>query len=116
MYRKSVDMTKEIRGRMKDGKGEVEIIHILTKEETKGKVRLFARIILKKECSIGFHVHEGEDEVFYILSGKGIVNDAGRDYNVNPGDVIVTGNGTGHSIANTEDEPLEVLAVILLYQ
>lgn len=116
MFRKKDDMVKEIRERMRDGAGNVEILHILKKEDTQGKMRLFARILLKQGCSIGFHSHEGEDEVFYILAGTASVNDAGKEYRALPGDVIVTGNGAGHSIANAGDEPLEVLAVILLYQ
>jgi mannose-6-phosphate isomerase-like protein (cupin superfamily) len=116
MFRKKEDMVAEIREKMRGGAGEVEILHILKKEDTKGKIRLFAKILLKNGCSIGFHTHETEDEVFYILSGTATVNDAGKDYTAIAGDVIVTGNGAGHSIGNAGEEPLEVLAVILLYQ
>jgi mannose-6-phosphate isomerase-like protein (cupin superfamily) len=115
MFKKSTEMATEVRERMRDGNGSTEILHIIKKEETKGKIRLFAKVRLKKGCSIGLHAHEGEDEVFYILSGKGRANDSGKDYEVGPGDAIVTGNGASHSIANTGDEPLDFIAVILLY-
>lgn len=109
-------MINEIRTRMRDGTGEVEILHIFKKEEMKGKARLFAKIRLKKDCSIGFHNHENEEEVYYIIKGKGIVEDNGEEAEVSEGDAILTGGGSGHSIRNTGDTPLEFLAVILLYQ
>ncbi len=115
MFRKSTDMVTEVRERMRDGAGSTEILHIIKKEDTKGHLRLFAKVRLRKGCSIGLHAHEGEDEVFYILSGKGKANDSGKEYDVGPGDAIVTGNGASHSIANTGDEPLEFMAAILLY-
>jgi len=108
-------MIKEIREKMRGGSGSVEIVHIFKKDELMGKARLFARIILKKDCSIGFHTHDNEEEIYYIISGKGIVDDDGSSYEVTAGDAILTGNGAGHSIGNEQDEPLEVLAVILLY-
>ena len=115
MYRKKADMIKEVRERMRDGSGEIEIVHIFKKDELKGKARLFARLILKKNCSIGFHTHDDEEEIYYILSGKGTVEENGKTYDTSAGDAILTGNGAGHSITNQQDEPLEVLAVILLY-
>jgi mannose-6-phosphate isomerase-like protein (cupin superfamily) len=115
MIRKSKDMTKEVREKMRDGSGQVEIVHVFKKEELKGKARLFARLILNKNCSIGFHTHENEEEIFYILSGKARVDDNGTIYEAYAGDAVLTGNGAGHSISNQQDEPLHVLAVILLY-
>jgi mannose-6-phosphate isomerase-like protein (cupin superfamily) len=115
MIRRKNDMVKEVRERMRGGSGDVEIVHVFKKEELQGKARLFARIILKKECSIGFHTHDNEEEIYYIISGKGTVEDNGTAYEVTAGDAILTGNGAGHSISNQQDEPLEVLAVILLY-
>lgn len=34
---------------------------------------------------------------------------------VKEGDVILTGDGASHSIENISEEPLEVMAIILLY-
>jgi mannose-6-phosphate isomerase-like protein (cupin superfamily) len=115
MIKTKDEMTKEVRQRMREGSGEVEIIHIFKKEEIKGKVRLFARIVLKKDCSIGFHKHEGEEEIFYIISGKAIVEDSGKTYTIGPGDATLTPGGEGHFIKNAGGEPLEFVAVILLY-
>lgn len=108
-------MKLEIRERMRGGNGNGEILHILNIDEMKGKVRLFAKITLNPGCSIGMHQHEGEEEAYYILKGTANVNDNGTERIVKPGDVVLTGDGASHSIENTSDEPLEFIAVIMLY-
>jgi len=115
MFKKAGDMITEIREQMRGGKGKVEITHIFKKDEIRGKSRLCARITLQPGCSIGMHEHVDEEEIFYILEGTGVVNDNGTEYTVCPGDAILTGGGDSHSIENTGNEPLVLLAVILLY-
>ncbi|HHV63460.1 MAG TPA: cupin domain-containing protein [Firmicutes bacterium] len=115
MIREATDMAREIRERMRDGKGSVEITHIFKQEELKGKARLVARITIPPGASIGFHEHDKEEEIYYIISGKGLVNDNGTTRTVGPGDAILTGGGAGHAIENAGDDPLEMMAVILLF-
>jgi mannose-6-phosphate isomerase-like protein (cupin superfamily) len=115
MIKRNSDMKKEVRERMRDGTGAVEIVHVFRKEELTGKARLFARMRLLPGSSIGYHRHDGEEEIFYILSGVATINDSGTVSPAGPGDAILTGGGASHSIANEGSEPLEFLAVILLY-
>ena len=115
MLIKNNTMAVDIKENMRGGNGSVIIRHILKKEEIGGKARLIAHIILNKDCSIGTHKHMDEEELFYILSGTGIVYDNDKKYNVVSGDAILTRGGEEHSISNTSDEPLEFIATILLY-
>ncbi len=115
MIKRIDEMKTEIREQMRGGKGNVEIIHILNKEEMKGKVRLFAKIVLNPGCSIGTHQHTDEEEAYYILEGVGLVNDDGKEMQVQAGDVILTGDGASHSIENNGDKPLVFMAVVMLY-
>ena len=115
MIRKSQDMENEVRDRMRDGTGAVEIVHVFRSRELKGHTRLFARLRLAAGSSIGFHRHEGEEEIFYILSGKGQVTDGSTISQVGPGDAVLTASGEGHSIENLDQEPLDFMATILLY-
>ena len=80
MVRKPSEMQSEIRQRMRDGNGEVEIVHIFRKEELKGKTRLFAKLRLGKDCSIGYHEHANEEEIFYVTAGEGIVTEDGKSH------------------------------------
>jgi mannose-6-phosphate isomerase-like protein (cupin superfamily) len=114
MIKRRDAMALETRERMRDGAGSVEILHVFAKENLRGRARLFARLKLGAGSSIGYHVHDREEEVFYILSGKGkVTEEDGKSSDVGPGDAVLTGNGGGHSIENTGSESLEILAVIL---
>jgi len=115
MLKRAASMEREVRERMRGGQGTVEILHVLRPAELKGRTRLFARLTLQPGASIGYHVHEGEEEIFYILSGTGQVTDGDAVSGVGPGDAVVTGGGSGHAIECTGSGPLELMAAILLY-
>ena len=115
MIKRNADMVREVRSRMRGGEGEVHVTNIFTQEELTGQCRFFALTVFPPGSSIGYHPHEGEEEIYYVLSGQGEVNDNGNVQVVGPGDAILTGGGASHSIVNTGTEPLEILAVILLF-
>ena len=115
MIRRAEEMEREIRKEMRGGKGEAHFTHVYKKDELKGNSRLFARITLNPGCSIGDHTHNEEEEIYYILTGKGLVIDNGEATEVFAGDAVLTRDGATHSIENTGDEPLEFVAVINLY-
>ena len=115
MLKRAAEMEREVRERMRGGTGSVEILHVLRPAELKGKTRLFARLTLQPGSSIGWHVHEGEEEIFYILSGEATVTDGDAVSAAGPGDAIVTGGGSGHAIEFTGSRPLQLMAAILLY-
>jgi mannose-6-phosphate isomerase-like protein (cupin superfamily) len=116
MIKRALTMEKEMREGMRGGTGSAEVCHVFRSAELKGgRTRLFARLRLEAGSSIGYHVHEGEEEIFYILAGRGRVTVGGLVSEVGPGDAVLTGGGGGHSVACVGPEPLEMMAVILQY-
>ncbi len=115
MIRKSDEMTKQLNEKMRGGDGVIEITHIFKQEDLKGKARLCAKITVNPGCSIGLHEHDNEEEIFYVIRGRGIIDDNGEKREVSVGDAVLTGGGATHMVENNESEPLEMLAVILLY-
>lgn len=114
MIRKPEEFHIEYKEHMRDGDGTVQLTHFITgPEELNGKGRLFAKITLNPGCSIGYHVHEADAELFYILKGTAEYNDAGEIRTVTAGDVTICPTGTGHGIANKTDEVVELVAVIV---
>lgn len=109
-------MTYETRENMRGGDGTVTLTPIFKAGDYESMTRLFSRITLPPEASIGYHKHEGEEEFFYILSGNGEFNDNGEIRTVKAGDGTVTVSGQGHAIRNTGDTPLEMVAVIVKIQ
>ena len=113
MIRRMQECKTEQREHMRDGAGTVGITHFATAEELNEKGRLFGKITLNPGCGIGFHVHEKDSELFYIMSGTAEYDDNGTITEVTAGDVTICPAGTGHSITNKTDEVVELVAVIL---
>ncbi len=115
MIKRANEMVTDLKHQMRGGNGTVELTHIFKQDELTGKARLFARITLNQGCSIGLHEHINEEEIYYIIKGRAIVNDNGNISQVTAGDAVLTGNGASHSIENKEAEPLVMIACILLF-
>ncbi len=116
MIKRNVDMTESVKINMRGGDGQVIVREVLDKGEYKGSSRLVAEIILEPGCSIGGHVHENEEEIFYIMDGTATYDDNGITEILHKGDSCVCLSGQKHSIANREAEgTLRVFAVILTH-
>ncbi|MBR5507811.1 MAG: cupin domain-containing protein, partial [Clostridia bacterium] len=63
---------------------------------------------------VDFHMHVGESETFFFLSGQGIFNDNGTKVEVTPGMVTFTPSGQGHYVKNTGNEMLVFIAMIVV--
>ena len=114
MIRKAEELSVAYNEHMRGGDGTVIVKKFIRgPEDLCGKGRLFANITLNPGCGIGFHVHEGESELFYIMKGTAEYNDNGEIKTVQAGDVTICPPGTGHGITNRTDEVVEVIAVIV---
>jgi mannose-6-phosphate isomerase-like protein (cupin superfamily) len=113
MIRKNADLSTKLEPNLKGGRDTVRILNILEKEELYGLGRLFAISIIPPGGSIGQHTHEGDFETYYILKGRGRVNDNGNVAELGPGDMTQCREGHFHSMENIGDVDLEYLAVIL---
>lgn len=62
---------------------------------------------------VPFHTHSLEDELFYVVSGRGMLRYGDAVYELRPGDCVAcpAGSGVAHQLANPYDEDLLYLAV-----
>ena len=108
------ELKSETREKARGGNGTAAFLHMV---EGKGAVQkytnLLAEITLPPGASIGLHSHTEDMEFYIILEGSGTVDDNGTEKTVTKGDVMITGNGETHSIANTGNVPLVFHAVIV---
>ena len=103
----------EIRTRMREGNGEVQMRELLPAERFCGHGRLFSLITLEPGCSIGRHAHVGESETFFLLQGTARLDDNGVERTLHAGDVAHTPSGESHAIENAGEEPLVLVAMIV---
>lgn len=108
------ELKKETKQNAMGGEGSIEFQHILTKEEMLGHGRLLARVVIHPHSSIGWHTHVGETEPYFILEGEGVfVDNDGSRTPVKAGDVCVIEVGQSHSLENSTDNNLVIIACVL---
>ena len=98
-------------------KSGIETLFLSNLSEFPGKnqkLRTFSLAELEVGGEVEFHIHEGEFESYYIISGKGLYNDNGAEIEVHPGTVTFTPSGEGHGIKNIGNEKLIFIALIIL--
>ncbi|MBR6976875.1 MAG: cupin domain-containing protein [Lachnospiraceae bacterium] len=114
MIRRSADKIVEKPERKFGAPGFITVRNLINgKEELNGKGRVFAHTTVLPGNGIGYHVHEGDTEIYYVYSGKGEYNDNGTVTMIEAGDVTFTPSGTGHGVICIGDEPLELIALII---
>lgn len=102
----------ELKTNMRGGEGTVKLAALCG--ELPANARLFSEIRVEPGCSIGYHVHENETELFYFLSGEAEIQDDDDIYTAYPGDVVSTASGHGHSVTNKGKTDVVMLACIVL--
>ncbi len=96
------------------GVGPVHSKFLLDDSQKNDKTKLFSEVTVPAGSSIGYHVHHGESETYYILSGEGEYNDNGTIRTVKKGDVTFTPSGMGHGMKNNGPDDLVFIALIQL--
>jgi mannose-6-phosphate isomerase-like protein (cupin superfamily) len=76
--------------------------------ETPALKLVFRKRVLKPGSGIGYHVQQ-EDEIYYVLSGRGVMTLDGRDVDVTPGTAILTRTGSSHGLRQTGAEDLVII-------
>ncbi len=95
------------------GEGKLILNSMINDSTTPENLRMYSHAELEPGASVGYHVHEGECELYYILSGSGEYDDNGKTCAVSAGDVTYTPSGMGHGIKNTGSTPLSFIALII---
>ena len=69
---------------------------------------VFRKRALKPGSGIGLH-EQKEDEIYYVLSGRGTMTLDGKTVEVTPGTAILTRTGSSHSLKQAGSEDLVIL-------
>jgi len=69
---------------------------------------VFRKRALKPGSGIGLH-EQKEDEIYYVLSGRGQMTLDGKTVDVTPGTAVLTRTGSSHSLKQVGTEDLVIL-------
>jgi len=77
-------------------------------DKTPGMKFVFRKRALKPGAGVGYH-EQHEDEVYYVLSGKGVMTLDDKPIDVTPGTAVLTRPGSSHGLKQVGSEDLVVL-------
>jgi mannose-6-phosphate isomerase-like protein (cupin superfamily) len=69
---------------------------------------VFRKRAMKPGSAIGYHLQK-EDEIYYVLSGRGEMTMDGKKFEVKPGDAILTRSGASHGLKQVGDADLVIM-------
>ncbi len=74
-------------------------------------IRFMHETTLLPGATIGLHPHKGNEELYYVLEGKGLMTVDGDSAEMNPGDVCLTKSGSSHSFKNIGEGELRIIVL-----
>jgi mannose-6-phosphate isomerase-like protein (cupin superfamily) len=69
---------------------------------------VFRKRAFKPGSGIGYHL-QNEDEIYYVLSGRGRMTIDGKEFDVVAGDAVLTRPGSSHGLKQVGNEELVIL-------
>lgn len=113
MIVKKSNLKKSLIEKPRGGEGTMFCKSYLSNQELTNKMTGFNLMELQADSEIGFHKHENDEEIYYIISGTGLVKDNENQEEVSAGDLIYTKDGEWHGLKNIGTEPLSFIAFIV---
>ena len=77
-------------------------------DTTPGMKFVFRKRALHPGAGVGLH-EQHEDEVYYVLSGRGVMTLDDKPYDVTPGTAILTRTGSSHGLKQVGGEDLVLI-------
>lgn len=106
-------MATAVKHNLRGGTGSPAFRYLFTPEELGSRADLLATVTLQPGESIGEHPHNGNGELYYILSGAAMVAEDGVETELHAGDAEFCADGHIHAIRNHTNAPVTFLALIV---
>lgn len=106
------DVGINVRQHLRGGSGEVRQQTVVKNDEVPN-LRAHGIQTIEKGATIGYHIHENETEIYFVLKGRAGFDDNGKRVILNEGDAIITRSGEGHAVSNAGDGDLVIFTTII---
>lgn len=67
--------------------------------------------ILEPGAAVGEHLHQGDEEIYLILDGSGIMIEDGEKYEIHTGDLSLVQSGHTHGLKNNPHSSMRFLVI-----
>jgi len=86
-------------------------VRILMTDEFESPMKYMRELVLESGSSIGIHPHDGDEEVYFIIDGKGLMIVDNEEREVITGDAVLTKSGSCHGLKNIGEQSLRIFVV-----
>jgi mannose-6-phosphate isomerase-like protein (cupin superfamily) len=109
--RNASDVEPQVRPSIHGGEGSFEMRFVYGPGDLVSALRVFELCRMPVGTSIGEHLHDDTEEIYFVLSGTGVMTLDGEEREVRAGDAVLTQPLARHGIRNPGPDELEVLIV-----
>lgn len=92
-----------------NGKGHIIFRELFNKKNFRSKLSFLHETIIPPKSTIGYHEHIDNEEIYYIISGKGLMEVDGKVKTVTSGDAVITHGGSKHGLINNSSKNLHII-------
>ncbi|MDI6734837.1 MAG: cupin domain-containing protein [bacterium] len=105
------NIEKQSIGSVHRGEGVINLCRPFIAEDFESDWNFVDFAIIPPGSSIGIHKHGEDEEMYFILEGRGIITVNGEEREVCSGDLILNKPGWSHGIRNESKEEIKILVV-----
>jgi len=106
---KSIKAKREIQEKCHGGTGSIVFREVFGDKDFKSQLEFFHETSIKPNSTIGYHKHKGNEEIYYIVEGKGLMIVDGEEKTVEHGDAVITQSGSSHGLKNIGSNDLKII-------
>ncbi len=111
MLRKRSEMERHTLEKCHDGIGALQCVLALDGRDGTGNIQFVHDDVIPPGATIGVHCHEGNEEIYLVLEGRGTMILDGRECQIGPGDISFCASGHSHGLVNDSGEPIRMIVV-----
>lgn len=100
---------RKIQQNCHDGTGSILFREVFSKADFKSSLEHVHETVVEPHSTIGYHLHSGNEEIYYILEGEGVMTVNNEVIKIVAGDAIITHSGDWHGLVNESNAKIKLL-------
>ncbi len=116
MFRRHDEMQMNILDRCHGGEGKLQCFSVMQAVDSTQGILFMHDDIIEPGASIGEHLHESEEEIYFVVEGHGTMILDGKQMPMGPGDVSLVVPGHTHGLINSDESPMRLIVVCVRKQ
>lgn len=106
---KNQEAKREVQQNCHDGVGSILFREVFSKMDFQSSLEHLHETIVEPYSTIGYHLHSGNEEIYYILEGEGTMTVNNAVIRIVPGDAVITHSGDWHGLTNDSSAKVKIL-------